>query len=349
MNNNHKAGEKQAFTPENQSSRRSSRRPEFEREQTAEERLVSLANGSDSIAVSAISTPMAEAMRAASANATKASKDRTKRVARQQLIRLEERLTAREHSVLDTICRYRFMTSDQVGRLFFQSCTTKTSRSRNQNLLLQKLNEYGLIKPLERRVGGVGGGSGMQIWHLTEAGHKLLTLNEPDTMKRKRFLEPSPQFLEHTLAITECMVQLTLICRYSHDLELMAVDTEPTSWRRFSDNGAPTYLKPDMFAITNYDNYEDRWFIEMDLSSESPRTVVEKCDQYLRYYYSGIEQKETGMFPFVVWIVKDETRKERLKEYIRDGIKAQPKMFLVITPDELEKLLRQDIDAKELM
>ena len=51
----------------------------------------------------------------------------------------------------------------------------------------------------------------------------------------------------------------------------------------------------------------------------------------------------------VVFIVKDETRKERLKEYIRDGIKAQPKMFLVITPDELEKLLRQDIDAKELM
>ena len=349
MNNNHKPGKKQAMTPENQSSGRSSRRDEFEREQTAEERMVSLANGSDSIAYSAISTTMAEALSVASAKATKASFDRTKRLARQHLLKLEEHLTAREHSVLITILKYRFLTSDQVGRLFFQSCTTKTSRSRNQNLLLQKLNEYGLIRPLERRIGGVGGGSGMQIWHLTEAGYKLLTLNEPDTMKRKRFLEPSPQFLEHTLAIAECMVQLTLICRYSHDLELMAVDTEPTSWRRFNDNGTPTYLKPDMFAITNYDNYEDRWFIEIDLSSESPRTVVDKCDQYLRYYYSGIEQKETGMFPFVVWIVKDETRKERLKEYIRDGIKGQPKMFLVITPDELEKLLRQDIDAKELM
>ena len=94
--------------------------------------------------------------------------------------------------------------------------------------------------------------------------------------------------------------------------------------------------------------YEDRWFIEMDLGSESPRQVVEKCNAYLRYYYTGLEQKESGMFPLVVWIVKDATRKERIKEYIRDSIKGQPKMFLVITPDELEKTLRGDTDTKEL-
>ncbi len=346
MDNDHKDGEKQVMTPENQSSGRSSHRLEFEGEQSAEESQLPSGKGSDSIAFSAIVSDMAEALERAS---DQAKSDKIRRLARDKLIKLEERLTARDHSVLDTIRKYRFLTSDQVGRLFFQDCTTKTSRTRNQNLLLQRLNQYGLIQPLKRKIGGVGGGSGMQIWHLTEAGQKLLTLNEPDTLKRKRFLEPSPAFLEHTLAIAECMVQLTLICRYSWDLELMAVDTEPTSWRKFNDGGTVAYLKPDMFAITNYDHYEDRWFIEIDLSSESPRTVVEKCDQYLRYYYSGIEQKETGMFPFVVWIVKDDTRKERLKEYIRDSIKGQPKMFLVITPDELEKLLRQDIGGKEVL
>ena len=54
------------------------------------------------------------------------------------------------------------------------------------------------------------------------------------------------------------------------------------------------------------------------------------------------------MFPLVVWIVKDAGRKESLKQYIRASLKAQPKMFLVITPDELEKMLRQFIDSKEL-
>ena len=141
---------------------------------------------------------------------------------------------------------------------------------------------------------------------------------------------------------------MTTLCHNSHDLELIALDTEPTSWRRFNDNAKAMMLKPDMFAILSYDHYEDRYFMEMDLSTESPRQVVDKCDQYLRYYYSGIEQRETGMFPFVVWVVKDESRKKKLKEYITSSIKGQPKMFLVITPEELEKLLRQDIDAKEL-
>ena len=107
-------------------------------------------------------------------------------------------------------------------------------------------------------------------------------------------------------------------------------------------------MKPDLFTITTYQKYEDRWFIEMDLGSESPRQVVNKCDAYLRYYYTGIEQKETGMFPLVVWIVKDSARKEKLRSSIKESMKAQPRMFLVITPDELEKTLRGDVKTKEL-
>jgi len=37
----------------------------------------------------------------------------------------------------------------------------------------------------------------------------------------------------------------------------------------------------------------------MDLGSEGPAQVVEKCNAYLRYYYTGIEQKATEMFPLV--------------------------------------------------
>lgn len=54
------------------------------------------------------------------------------------------------------------------------------------------------------------------------------------------------------------------------------------------------------------------------------------------------------MFPLVVWIVKDADRKNGIKEYIREKLNGQPKMFLVITPDELEKMIRQMIDVKEL-
>lgn len=86
----------------------------------------------------------------------------------------------------------------------------------------------------------------------------------------------------------------------------------------------------------------------MDLGSESISQVLEKCNGYLRYYYTGLEQKATEMFPLVVWIVKDSQRKENLKSCIRENLQGHPKMFLVIAPDELEKMLRQFIDTKEL-
>lgn len=339
MNENHKTSDNQALTPDLDSSHRPSGRTEFEGEEAAELGSKDGSLGSDSIPFLGI---------AFSAERSRPAGSKAKKLSRAQLTELEDHLTARDHAVLQTIRKYRFLTSTQVGRLFFADCTTKTSRSRNQNLLLQRLGDYGLIRPLKRRVGGVGGGSTLQVWYLTEAGQRLLTLNDPDSIKRKRIVEPQPLFLEHTLAIAECAVQMASLCRYSADLNLVAIDAEPTCWRRYNDGGSAVYLKPDLFTITTYQKYEDRWFIEMDLGSESPRQVVEKCNAYLRYYYTGIEQKDTGMFPLVVWIVKDATRKERLIEYIRDSIKAQPKMFLVITPDELEKTLRGDTDPKEL-
>lgn len=341
MNENHKPSKKQALTPDIEPSRRPSGRSEFEPQETAVLGDKDASLGSDSI-------PFLGIAFSAAARPHPVDPKSKKKLSRVQLTELEERLTARDHAVLQTIRKYRFLTSAQVGSLFFADCTTKTSRTRNQNLLLQRLSDYGLIAPLKRRVGGYGGGSTLQVWYLTEAGQRLLTLNDPDSMKRKRIVEPQPLFLEHTLAIAECAVQMTALCRYSYDLNLVAIDTEPTCWRRYNDDGAVAYLKPDLFTITTYQNYEDRWFIEMDLGSESPRQVVDKCNAYLRYYYSGIEQKGTGMFPLVVWIVKDTARKEKLKEYIRDSIKGQPKMFLVITPNELEKMLRSDVDTKEL-
>ncbi len=339
MNKEHKTSKNQLSTPDSPPSNRPSSRSHFGSEKEAGVATTSATKGADSIPIQGIPT---------SAAGAPPVNQKTTRLTRQQLVAIEGKLSARDHAVLQAIRKYRFLTSTQIGRLYITDCSTKTSQTRQQNLLLQRLGNYGLIRPLERRVGGYGGGSTVQVWHLTEAGHRLLTLNDPGDQSRKRFSEPSALFLEHTLAIAECAVQLTCLCRESEDLTLDLVDTEPSCWRRYRDENRINYLKPDLFAITTYDGYEDRWFIEMDLGSESATQIVEKCNIYLRYYYTGIEQRATEMFPLVVWIVKDENSKESLKNYIRDSLKGHPKMFLVIAPDELEKMLRQFIDRKEL-
>ena len=339
MKEDNNSSENQVMTPVFGPSNRPSGRREFEGAKAPQPGEDSAAFGSDSIPFSGIPT--------SSAGAAPVNKKSTK-LSRAQLVEIEAKLSARDHAVLQAIKKYRFLTSDQIGRLYLADCTTKTSRTRNQNLLLQRLGGCGLIAPLARRVGGFGGGSTLQVWHLTEAGMRLLSLNDPGVPPRKRFLEPSTTFLEHTLAIAECAVQLTCLCRGSADLALEMVDAEPTCWRRYKDGDKVCYLKPDLYAITEYDGYEDHWFIEMDLGSESLSQVLDKCNMYLRYYYTGIEQKATEMFPLVVWLVKDAERKNSIKTYIRENLKDLPKMFLVITPDELEKMIRQFIDIKEL-
>ena len=339
MNEDNINTKNQLVTPVLGASNRPSGRSEFEGAMEPQAGRAAEAFGSDSIPFSGIPSSSAGAAPV---------KNKTTKLSREQLIKIEDQLTARDHAVLQAIKKYRFLTSDQVGRLYMTDCSTKTSRTRNQNLLLQRLSGHGVIAPLERRVGGFGGGSSVQVWHLTEAGLRLLALNDPGKPPRKRFLEPSSTFLHHTLAIAECAVQLTCLCRDSFDLTLEVVDAEPSCWRRFNDRDRIAYLKPDLYAVTGYDGYEDRWYIEMDLGTESMTQILDKCNIYLRYYYTGIEQKATGMFPLVVWIVKDEDRKNSIKELIREKLKDQPKMFLVITPDELEKMLRQMIDTKEL-
>ena len=339
MKNDNNSSKNQLPTPVLDPSRRPSGRPEFEGGKAPQAGGTSEALGNDSIPISGIAT--------SSAGAGAVNKKSTK-PSRAQLIEIEAQLTARDHAVLHAIKKYRFLTSDQVGRLYMTDCSTKTSRTRNQNLLLQRLSGHGLIAPLARRVGGFGGGSSVQVWHLTEAGMRLLILNDPGEHPRKRFAEPSTTFLYHTLAIAECAVQLICLCRDSFDLTLDVIDTEPSCWRKFKDGEHISYLKPDSFVVTEYDGYEDHWYIEMDLGTESLSQVLNKCNMYLRYYYTGIEQRATEMFPVVVWIVKDADRKNSIKLHLKENLQGQPNMFLVITPDELEKMIRQMIDAKEL-
>ena len=52
--------------------------------------------------------------------------------------------------------------------------------------------------------------------------------------------------------------------------------------------------------------------------------MVEKCEKYHRYYRSGLEQKESEVFPLTVWIAPTAARKERLLSHIREAFGKQP-------------------------
>lgn len=280
-------------------------------------------------------------------------KDRTgtdsgspKRLSKNQLTHLDTRLSGRDKDILFSIQSYRYLMSRQIQRLLFTDAATPSAALRATNRNLKKLKELGLITSLSRRIGGVRSGSGSYTWHLTHAGERLLRLHGETRSSSTQF-DPSPYFLAHTLAVAEAAIQLTEISRKSQ-MELKSLQAEPECWRSYSEYGTLVSLKPDLYAITISGEYEDRYFLEVDLSTESIARIIEKCGRYHKYYLSGIEQEITGVFPLTVWIVPTENRKNKLIESLKPAFDKRPKLFAVITTNELEHLICDGGDNRML-
>lgn len=270
------------------------------------------------------------------------------RISRQRLEEIAASLSDRDREVISSIQRFRYLMSSQVQRLHFTDAASPAAALRAASRCLKRLRELGLIDHLARRIGGVRAGSGSLVWYITHAGERLIYLQDHILTPTKRFFEPSPYFLAHTLAVADVAVELTEFCREVRGLKLSALQTEPKCWRNYSEYGTLLALKPDLFAITVAEQYEDRWFIEVDLATESPSKVVAKCEKYHKYYRTGLEQQEAEVFPLTVWIVPTTDRKERLITHIREAFANQPRLFAVITKDELPHLIRHGGDGGTL-
>jgi hypothetical protein len=283
--------------------------------------------------------------------------DRPKRISKRKLAEIYRRVSEQDKHTLMAVRVCRFITSRQIMRLPFMPHTYfgTGAKVRTVNRHLFRLDEWGLIAHLDRRIGGIRAGSGANIWYLDTAGHRLLQLDELSKKHsrsaiRKRHHEPTLYFLEHHLAVSEVYVQLHEIAGQSY-VELVQVNLEPDCWRECSNilGGRNAILKPDLYAVTAAGEYEDHWFIEVDLATESPSTVIRKCEQYVRYYQNGTEQRTQGVFPRVVWIVPTSKRKDSLLRHIDENFSGQLRhIFVVITLDELPELLRNDHSIREV-
>lgn len=265
----------------------------------------------------------------------------SQRVSRQRLEELLRTLSQRDVAILTSIRLCKYLTSGQIRRLHFRDSATELAATRNTNRILRQLKNRGLILPFGQQIGGRHGGSSAMIWHLTEAGMRFLYSHEDGKLTRKRFLEPSSTHLRHTVAVAECYIELLELDQKYEELKIAEITLEPACWRPFGYHGRTVHLKPDLFAIIENGEYEDRWFIEVDLSTEDLRVIEEKCNRYHCYYETGQEQRKTGVFPFILWIVPDGRRKHNLIECIKQKfLKRKVHLFTVITSDQLEDCIR---------
>ena len=239
-------------------------------------------------------------------------------------------LTGRDFAVLGQVAELRLMTTGQIRSIFFAADEhpSAVAASRSCHRCLERLTQWRALQRLERQVGGVHGGSAMAVFALGPVGQRLLNLHGP----RRRFREPSSSFVDHTLAVSQLVVDLALAARRGA-VDLLSVQAEPRCWRTFTGPSGRVLLRPDAYVALGIGEYEHRYFVEMDMGTEHLPALLRKCHAYEAYYASGKEQAESEVFPKVCWLMPSAERAERLRAAIAHNGQLTSELFVIIEHD----------------
>ncbi|WP_246063885.1 replication-relaxation family protein [Blastococcus colisei] len=226
--------------------------------------------------------------------------------------------------------RHRFLSTDHLQQLVFTGHRSLISAARTCRRVLGRLHDERLIERLDRRVGGLHGGSAASVWTLTAAGQRVLGL-QTGSGSSMRVRQPGGAFVQHYLAVADVHLVLLRAAREGQ-MELLNLELEPVCWRHFLDPmGTRQVLKPDLFAVTATENYENHWFIEVDRGTEGIPTLVRQCQAYARYRASDQEQAESGLFPRVIWLLPTEIRRRRFQAALTATRSLDGDLFRLVT------------------
>ncbi|HEY5051935.1 MAG TPA: replication-relaxation family protein [Solirubrobacterales bacterium] len=217
---------------------------------------------------------------------------------------LEARLSGRDKAVLKSLSDLRFMSGSQLTRMHFDGTDQRTARR-----ALLRLVRLDVLARLPRVVGGVRAGSGGFVYHLGLAGYRLaMERGWQPLRRRRRSLAPGTLFLAHSLQVAELHTVLTEAER-SGRLELLELAAEPACWQGYTGNrGQAATLKPDSFGRFGIGDFEDSYWLEVDMGTEGSGAIDRQLRRYLDFQASGRIQAERGVFPRTLWLVPGAAR-----------------------------------------
>jgi len=244
-------------------------------------------------------------------------------------------LTERELEIVHAVGRFRVLSGRQLQVVFFPTGTLVGTRRRTQSTLKRLVDESYLAR-LERRVGGERAGSASFCYCLGPRGQRLLA----PSRRGRRPAEPGLSFVRHHLAVADVWVSATETQRAGGP-ELVEVQAEPECWRLTPKSfGGSEWVKPDLFLSLGVGEYEWRWFIEVDLATESLRRVERTCERYVAHYRSGVEQAEHEVFPRVAWLTPSPRRADGIADVIAGRSIEERDLFVVGLLEQSNRILK---------
>lgn len=260
-----------------------------------------------------------------------------------ELLALAGSLSEPERTTIQTVADMRLMTHAQLAALLGSS---EASAARSARRLLARLTALRVLGRLDRRIGGKRAGSAGYVYYLGPVGQRLMAYWSGRGLTRGRTRpEPGGRYVRHRLAVSELYVQTRLAADVG-TLDLLGFESEPDCWRAYVDSlGGRALLKPDAYTRLGLGAYEDSFFIEVDLGSESRSVIARKLRAYLDYFHTGTEQAEHGVFPRVLLLTNSETRRAVLVG-VCERLPAEAwRLFTVSMLDRAPGVLTGHIDA----
>ena len=260
------------------------------------------------------------------------------------------RLDDRDLQILHLLDEHKFLTTQQVAKFMHAPSRMFASSVRLASRKMSSLQEAKLITAGGlRRVGGIGQGSEPYVWHLAKLGYDALAkLRTTETGLVKRpYKAPTYTFANHRVAINDTKLLFRHITERHEAMRLGKVLLEEKSWRSYvSVSGKDATIRPDLYVETYRGDVKHHWFVEVDLDTESPVRIIDKCRNYLDYLASSTPNDWCcGEFPAVLWVMPTVKRRDSIRRHIAESLPFVPEnqLFLVITAEELKGLV---VDGK---
>ena len=249
---------------------------------------------------------------------------------------LAENMSERDMAIIRQVAQLRLMTAKQIRTLYFPTSAHASDGVRRAcHRVLGRLAADRLVARLDRRIGGVPAGSGSFIYALGPAGQRLLT-DGP----RRRSYRPTAQFVDHTLAISQLVVDATLADR-ALEVALVGYQAEPECWRVFSRAGARVVLRPDLFITIDKAGFRYPWWCEVDRATESLPVIVRKCRLYSQLLPERRSSRAVAAasVPRVCWIAPNERRAKRIPGCHHRDRQLPERLFVVTSQDRALNVL----------
>lgn len=248
---------------------------------------------------------------------------------------LEARLSDRELNAVSVLSEMRFLSTSQLERWVFGGAT-QLARARAARRSIAKLAELGILRHLERRIGGVRAGSAGHINLLTALGLRLAAVHGWITAEQaRRTREPGGQFVRHYLAVAEAHLRV-VEAQERGELQVLVRQAEPAAWREFTGpRDIRTTLKPDAFFALSSKPWSTHWFVEVNRATISGATLDRRLSTYIDFWHSGQEATARGVSLKVLWLAPETRRLDQLQSAFRRAPTEARGLFTAAIFDDL--------------